>query len=92
MKARKSIVEVAQKELPEFVAEVDGLSQEALNSRLAELAKGLAAIQTAKEDDEELEEAKEKASELAAPYRDGVKALTLKSRYIISLLSDKGAT
>jgi hypothetical protein len=88
---KKTIQETVQAEFPEFVGEVSGLSADQLNNRLATLAKNLEESETAKEDDEELEEAKAHASELGAPYRDAKKALRLKSKYVISILKEKGA-
>lgn len=89
-KPKVSISEKVQKEMPEFAAEVANLSSDQLDERLAQLAKDAEAIETAKEEDEGLEEARAKAVELTAPYRDGKKAIRLKSRYIIGLLKDKG--
>jgi hypothetical protein len=37
-----------------------------------------------------LEEAKNQVSELSAPYRDAKKVIRLKTRYIISLIKEKG--
>ncbi len=85
---KKSAKEVCEKELPEFVAEVASLDVEALKARLATLAQGRADNSRAKEGDEELEQAKATASELAAPYRDAEKVLKLKSRYIADLLKE----
>lgn len=87
---KKSLQEKIQAEMPEFVGEVSALSSDQLNGRLAKLAKDAEANEQAKEDDEELEEAHTHASELGAPYRDAKKALRLKTRYIISLLKEKG--
>lgn len=88
---KKTVQEVVQTEFPEFFNEVAGLSTDQLNNRLATLAKNLEESETAKEEDEELEEAKATATELAAPYRDAKKALRVKSKYVISLLKEKGA-
>lgn len=88
---KKTVQELVQTEYPEFAGEVNGLSADQLNNRLATLAKNLEESETAKEEDEALEEAKSTASELAAPYRDAKKALRAKSRYIIGLLKEKGA-
>jgi len=90
-RAKKTVQEKVQEEYPEFATEVAGLDEDKLNGRLATLAKALEESETAKEDDEELEEAKTLASELAAPYRDTKKAIRAKSKYIIALLKDRGA-
>lgn len=90
-KPKKSVETQVQESMPEFAGEVAGLSLEQLNSRLSDLAKGREENQQAKEEDEQLESAKRLSSELGAPYRDAEKALKLKSKYIISLLSEKGS-
>jgi len=89
-RAKMSLNEKVQKELPEFAGEVASLTAQELNNRLAELAKGAEQNEQAKEDDEELADTQAKASELAAPYKDAKKMIRLKSRYIIGLLKDKG--
>lgn len=91
-KPKPSFKEKVQKEQPEFVAEVESASVEQLDARLAQLAKDIEAVNDAKEADEELEQAREKASQLAAPYSESRKALQAKSRYIVELLKDKGAS
>ncbi len=89
-RAKKSLQEKVHEEMPEFAAEVAGLAVQDLNNRLAALAKGAEENEQAQEDDEELEQARAEASELAAPYRDAKKALRLRSRYVISLIREKG--
>ncbi len=79
-----------EKQLPEFVNEVAGLSVEDLNARLSQLAKDFEAVEEAKQADEELESLRAAASEAAAPYRDGKKAIRLKSGYIVALIKEKG--
>lgn len=82
--------EKVQKEMPEFVGEVNSLSPEQLDARLAQLAKDMESVHESQEADEELEQARERASELNAPYRDSKKAISMKSRYIVELLKEKG--
>lgn len=89
-KPKVNFKEKVQKDCPEFVAEVESASVEQLDARLAQLAKDIEAVNDAKEADEELEMAREKASQLAAPYSESRKALQTKSRYIVELLKDKG--
>jgi ATP phosphoribosyltransferase regulatory subunit HisZ len=85
MKQPQSFTHKVQKELPEFVSEVSGLSVQDLDARLVTLTKGLAETEQAKEQDEELENAKALVSELSAPYRDAKKVLSMKIKYIVSL-------
>lgn len=79
-----------EKEMPEFTGEVAGLSVEELNARLSQLAKDFEAVEEAKQADEELESLQAASREAAAPYRDGKKAIRLKSGYIVSLIKEKG--
>ena len=90
MKSKKSVAETVQKELPDFAAEVEALSQEQLDDRLAALAKSLEEVQDAQDADEALETARETARDLAAPYRESKNVLRLKSRYIVGLSRDRG--
>lgn len=87
---KKSVQEIVQKEMPEFAEEVAGLSVEDLNGRLAQFAKDFEATEDAKDADEELVQAQEKSTAMAAPYRDAKKAIKLKSRYVIALIQEKG--
>lgn len=89
--AKKDIREIAKVEFPEFVEEVNGANVQGLNDRLAGLAKSREGVQDAKDDDEELEDAKEVVKNLAAPYKDAQKVIKLKSRFIIATLKDRGA-
>lgn len=87
---KKNIQEKVQKEYPDFVTTVDGLSVADLESKLANYAKEQQKVDEAQENDEDLERAKAEVSELAGPYRDARKALKLKMRYIVELIKDKG--
>lgn len=87
---KMSIQEVVQKKLPDFADAVAGLSVADLEKRLNTYAKEAERVEEAKEGDEALEKAKEQASEYAAPYRDAKRDIRLKSRYIISLIKEKG--
>lgn len=89
-RAKKSVQETVQKDFPEFSSEVAALSEAELNGRLATLAKNLEESETTKENDGALEDAQALASELSAPYKDVKKAIRLKTKYVISLLNDKG--
>ncbi len=77
-------------EHPEFVSEVAGLSVEELDNRLASLSKANEENNDARDDDEELQGARELSRELGAPYNDLKKVIKLKSRYIIALIREKG--
>jgi hypothetical protein len=90
-RTKKSVTKQVQENYPEFADEVNGLSIDQLNNKLASLAKGLEESESTKENDEDLERAHSLASELGAPYRDVKKAVNLKTKYVIGLLKDKGA-
>jgi uncharacterized small protein (DUF1192 family) len=90
MKVKKTLEEKIQKDNPEFAAEVAGLSVDELNKRLALLAKDAEAVSESKEADEELENTRALLTQLTAPYRDAQKSIRLKSRFVISLIKDKG--
>lgn len=87
---KQTLSEKVHKEMPEFAGEVAGLSVDDLNGRLATLAKASEENSQMKEEDDRLEEAQREAKELAAPYKDAEKAIRTKSRYIISLIKEKG--
>lgn len=75
-----------EKEQPEFVAEVSGLSVQDLDARLAQLAKDIQAVEDAKDADEDLAANREQVKILAAPYSEAKKALRLKTSYIVDLV------
>jgi len=87
---KKDLKQKVQEEMPEFANEVAGLAVSDLNNRLAKLAKDAEANEQAQEDDEELEQTRAQASEMAAPYKEAKKAIRLRSRYIIALIKEKG--
>lgn len=87
---KKSIQEKVQKEYPEFVSTVDGASVADLEQKLSTYAKYQVDNENAQENDEELENAKALVKELSGPYNDTKKALKLKMKYIIALITEKG--
>jgi len=89
-KEKKTLADIIREEYPEFFDEVQALSVEELNTRLATLAKNAEEVEESKENDEELRAAKATASELAAPYRDAKNAIRKKNKFVISLIKDKG--
>lgn len=87
---KKTVVETVQKDYPDFAQEVDGLPLDALEKRISTYAKEAEKVSKAKEDDIALEEVNEKKSELEGPYKDAKKAISLKIRYLIQRVKDKG--
>lgn len=87
---KEDIKTKVQKEFPDFTEVVDGLSIEQLEKRLSSYAKEGEAVETARENDEALQDAKDLVAELSGPYKDAKKAIRLKTKYIISLIEEKG--
>lgn len=86
----KTVQEKVQGEYPEFVESVMGLTVEALEKRLSDYAKHRDEVEESKKADEDLETAKAVVAEMAAPYNDALKAINLKSKYIVALVKEKG--
>jgi hypothetical protein len=85
---KKNIREFVQKELPDFVNEVSGLSSQDLDARLAQLAKDIQAVDDAKDADEELQSLSDSLKVARGPYQDAKKVLRKKTSYIIDLLKN----
>lgn len=75
-----------EKELPEFVAEVAGLSVQDLDARLAQLAKDIQQVKDSRDADEDLQSLRDQVKLASAPYSDAKKVLQQKTSYIIELL------
>lgn len=88
--AKKDVKLEVQKRYPDFVESIDGLSVGDLEQRLLTYAKERENVREAKEIDEQLQQVIEAKAELEGPYKDAQKAIDLKSRYIISLIKEKG--
>lgn len=88
--AKKDIRTIIQKQFPEFIDAVDGLSTDEIEKRISGYAKESQNVDDAKDADEGLADAKAQVAELSAPYKDAKKAINLKIRYLIQLLKDKG--
>jgi SMC interacting uncharacterized protein involved in chromosome segregation len=79
-----------QKKFPQFTEMVDAMSVEQLEDKLNVYAKEQEKVKKAKEDDVELNKAKDLVSDLSAPYNDAKKAIELKMSYIIMQIGEKG--
>lgn len=88
---KKDLETLVQENYPDFYKEVQTVETDHLNTRLATLSKGREEVLESKENDEALEDAKEQVAAMTGPYRDALKAIGLKSKYIIKLLKDRGA-
>lgn len=89
-KKRLTLREKVEAEYKEFVSEVYPLDSAQLNMRLSNLAKGLEEVSEARKNDEELMEHRAAAQQCDAPYRDSLKELKLKTKYIIELMKERG--
>lgn len=75
-----------------YSAEVMGLSIPQLDQRIAELQKALEDSETHKEEKqgEALRGLKEELKSINGPYSDVRKAVALKTKYLVSLVREKG--
>lgn len=88
----KTVREKLEKEMPEFVSEVDSASTEDLEHRLSALWSGLFEVDKAIEKDDKLQEVKTLAKDLGQPYRDAKKAIKQKANFIVEILNSRGIT
>jgi hypothetical protein len=72
-----------------FAAEIRHLSKVELEKRLLELAKNREEITTSKKEDQKLNDAKEQVKYLNEPYKDAMKVVSEKSRFIALILTEK---
>jgi len=82
-----------EKNYPDFVEAVQGLSVKELEARLVVYAKEQEKVNKAKTQDLEegdLGRAKAQVSIMEGPYNDATKAIKAKSSYIIDLIGEKG--
>jgi len=87
---KKEIIKAkTTKEFPEFIDMLNGSDRNSLEKNLSIYAKHREETELAKAEDEGLATAKETAKELAAPYRDALKALKLKLAYINILIEER---
>lgn len=80
-----------QESQPTFAKEVDSLTVEQLKARMSENAGALADLAEKKEDDEELEKAAAKHSDLKSVYEKPKKEIMLRQRYLRLIIKEKEA-
>lgn len=83
------LVKLEEKLGASFASEIRCLTKEQLEKRLLELAKNREEIVTSKKEDEKLNDAKEQVKYLNEPYKDAMKVVQEKSRFIALVLKDK---
>lgn len=74
----------------EFKESVDALKVPELNSRISQLQKDLEESEEHKELNEALQQARAEVSELSGPYRDFKKSVSIRTKYLIALIREKG--
>jgi hypothetical protein len=90
MGKKKTVRQQVEEQFQEWTDSVQGLSVSDLDSMILRYAKYREEIKDAKEKDETLQKTKELIKELSAPYRESLKANELKTKYLITLLGEKG--
>lgn len=85
VKYMKKIVEI-----PDFVDGTNSLDTDEIKKKILETEGNLYEIDNAKEEDDELMKAKEKAKEFAQPYRDSKALETAKLKYFLYILETRG--
>ena len=85
-----TFAEKVRKEMPEFFDSVQSLDVQTLKNRIAQHARDLSESEECKNNDEALKNAQTEAKECAAPYREFKKATAMKTKYLLSLIDDKG--
>lgn len=86
----EKLVKKIQKDLPEFYDSLQGLTVDELKEKLATYAKHREETIKFKEDNAEIKNAREKLSELEAPFKERLKEFNLRTKYIYLLMQEKG--
>lgn len=76
------------KKFPSFVESIQGLDIADLEKHMLIYSKHREDTELAKKLDQELQEAKDKAASLAAPYSDAIKVLKMKMAYLNILIRE----
>jgi hypothetical protein len=88
--AKRDVKKIIEKDHKEFAEAVAGLSVKDLEARLLSYAKEQENVAEHLENNEIINTLKEQLKEAKAPYSDAKKAISLKSRYLIALIKEKG--
>lgn len=86
----RSILEKVDLEYPGFSDEVMRLDIQQLEKRIANYAKELEDSENHKAENQLLNNAKEQYEELRAPYKDVKKAISLKTKFLVHLIRERG--
>lgn len=88
--AKKTLLEQIDNLDSQFAESVLKLNAQELKNRIASLASQLQESETHREENSALQKAKDEVKELSGGYNDVRKAVKLKTKYLISLLQEKG--
>lgn len=77
-------------DLPDFVGGIDSMDTEEIKRKVLECEAHICEIDDAKEQDGELNDAREKVKEFGKPYREGKALETAKIKYCMFVLESRG--
>jgi hypothetical protein len=72
-----------------FVGEVRGMTLVQCKDRLSKLSLDAQAVVMAKENDQELEDARANVKEMSSPYRESLKKLRQKIDFLLTVMEEK---
>ena len=75
---------------PEFHSFVENANEQELNDKLVELSKNEHQVFKTRDEDLELQDTKDKAKELSAPYSHALKELKQKRSLVVTTLESRG--
>jgi len=81
-----------EKEMPEFVDAVVGMSVDQMKTRILNYVGERENVLESKSNNQKLQEVIELKKEIEGPYRDTLKAIDLKIKYLHSLIGEKGGS
>lgn len=91
MNTHKMKLEVEKKHAT-FVEEVVGLSVEQLKDRILAMVAHKQETMEHKDQNQKLKEVCDLKKEIEGPYKDTIKAIDLKTRYLANLVTEKGGS
>jgi hypothetical protein len=75
---------------PETVDAMRGMTPEELNERIVQLAKNEDEVESARDQNEKIAEARSVLQELEGPYKDSLKEIKATRKFAVKLLEEKG--
>lgn len=86
----EKLVKKIKKDFPEFFDGAQGLTTGEIEQKLKTHAKHREEIISSRENNVKLNAAKKEVRDLDAPFRDGLKAVNLRTKYLYLLMRQKG--